>query len=424
MLALPALHRSTEWRETSFRSMAARDWGPVEQAIFETVSGVRPLPGDDDMVYENCLIPLPTGDVPRENQFVRGQRVRHTWALTIAYSGCHFSGYAWQKDAPKPTVAGCLQDAIEPLLHGEHSLRLACAGRTDAGVSALAQRVSFWCWPELDAQAIASAVAAAAPQPGALRVLSAAHSLDKTYHATFATTWRRYAYLLPPMPGASREEVEAEARDMDGMLSALAGAPRDYAALARGVPKGKDTTTTLFHASARVVSIGGGDGSIAAPAGLATRVDLVGDRFLRRQVRTLVATVAATTSMALARDREALTTEVERAERCQTEPQAAALAPDGEAEGVSAAPCEAGAPASSPSEASEASRPASLLPVLDAAGRAQALLDAVTSGEQYSTAHPAPPEGLIFAAAGGEDEAWAWMPGLDDGEPAERVSVE
>ena len=193
MLALPALHRSTEWRETSFRSMAARDWGPVEQVIFETVSGVRPLPGDDDMVYENCLIPLPTGDVPRENQFVRGQRVRHTWALTIAYSGCHFSGYAWQKDAPKPTVAGCLQDAIEPLLHGEHSLRLACAGRTDAGVSALAQRVSFWCWPELDAQAIASAVAAAAPQPGALRVLSR------------LTPWtRRTTRRLPRRGGATR----------------------------------------------------------------------------------------------------------------------------------------------------------------------------------------------------------------------------
>ena len=66
------------------------------------------------------------------------------------------------------------------------------------------------------------------------------------------------------------------------------GAPRDFAALGRGVPPGKDTTTTLRQASARLVEIGEkgavGDGGGA----VAARIDLLGDRFLRRQVRVLI----------------------------------------------------------------------------------------------------------------------------------------
>ena len=76
------------------------------------------------------------------------------------------------------------------------------------------------------------------------------------------------------------------------------GAPRDYAALGRGVPPGKETTTTLRQVSARMVELGSGDGSRDGSrdgggdggGAVATRVDLLGDRFLRRQVRVLVAT--------------------------------------------------------------------------------------------------------------------------------------
>ena len=79
-----------------------------------------------------------------------------------------------------------------------------------------------------------------------------------------------------------------------------AGAPRDFAALGRGVPPGKDTTTTLRQASARLVEIGErgavGDGGGA----VAARIDLLGDRFLRRQVRVLVATAVAAAAAAAA----------------------------------------------------------------------------------------------------------------------------
>ena len=125
-----------------------------------------------------------------------------------------------------------------------------------------------------------------------------------------------------------------------------AGAPRDFAALGRGVPPGKDTTTTLRQASARLVEIGEkgavGDGGGA----VAARIDLLGDRFLRRQVRVLVATAVAAA--------------------------AAAAAAGGESEG--------------------------------AEGAEGALLAASTSGAPERTAPPAPAEGLVFVAAGTADE--------------------
>ena len=419
MLSVP-LQRAHEWREVSYRLMDSRDWPAAEQAIFEAVCGDRPLPGDESDHYSSSShVPVVQDDVPRENQFVRGSRIRHTWALTIAYSGKEFSGYAWQPDAPKPTVAGCIQSALRSLVGNEPKIlgAIACAGRTDAGVSALGQRISFWCWPELEEAAIVAAVAAAAPIPGSLRVVSAKHTLDKTYHATFGTAWRRYAFLLPPAAGATRADVEKEAAEMDAMLRALAHEPRDYSALARGMPKGKDTTMTLYHASARVVPLGlGSSKGSSYPSTtnnnslFATRVDLVGDRFLRRQVRTLVATAAATTSAALKLQREMSGRLSARA------PTAAASLVDvsqGDGDAAHLPGCAATQPPSAPQLAADHIAGADALAdavadVPNSAGLAQALLHAVTSGRQELTAHAAPAEGLIFAAAGGEGEDWRW----------------
>ncbi len=57
--------------------------------------------------------------------------------LTVAYDGSGFSGFAAQ--AGKPTVAGTLAMALEKVVG--HSVRLTCAGRTDAGVHARGQVV-------------------------------------------------------------------------------------------------------------------------------------------------------------------------------------------------------------------------------------------------------------------------------------------
>ena len=64
-----------------------------------------------------------------------------TLSLTVAYQGAAFSGFARQQEAHLTTVQGELEHALSLLLKRE--VKTVCAGRTDAGVHARAQVVSF-----------------------------------------------------------------------------------------------------------------------------------------------------------------------------------------------------------------------------------------------------------------------------------------
>lgn len=61
--------------------------------------------------------------------------------LKLAYDGTRFSGFAAQPQPGIRTVAGELERALETFLR--HPVAITCAGRTDAGVHAIAQYVSF-----------------------------------------------------------------------------------------------------------------------------------------------------------------------------------------------------------------------------------------------------------------------------------------
>ena len=63
----------------------------------------------------------------------------HTLALTLSYNGAPFSGFARQPG--QLTVQGNLEEALQMLFKRE--IETTCAGRTDAGVHALGQVVSF-----------------------------------------------------------------------------------------------------------------------------------------------------------------------------------------------------------------------------------------------------------------------------------------
>lgn len=60
---------------------------------------------------------------------------------TVAYDGTRFHGFA--ENAGVRTVAGELVTAITQWLHAAERVTLSCAGRTDRGVHALGQVVSF-----------------------------------------------------------------------------------------------------------------------------------------------------------------------------------------------------------------------------------------------------------------------------------------
>jgi tRNA pseudouridine38-40 synthase len=59
--------------------------------------------------------------------------------LTLGYRGTHYAGWAVQPE--QPTVQASVESALSTVL--QHPVRVTAAGRTDAGVHAEGQVVSF-----------------------------------------------------------------------------------------------------------------------------------------------------------------------------------------------------------------------------------------------------------------------------------------
>ncbi|MGH9076214.1 MAG: tRNA pseudouridine(38-40) synthase TruA [Acidimicrobiales bacterium] len=108
-------------------------------------------------------------------------------ALTLAYAGAGFHGFAAQRG--QRTVAGVLAAAAER--HLRHTVEITCAGRTDAGVHAWGQVVSFDARADVDPGALARAVnRALGPEVVVRSAVVAADGFD----ARRSATGRRYRY--------------------------------------------------------------------------------------------------------------------------------------------------------------------------------------------------------------------------------------
>ena len=109
----------------------------------------------------------------------------------VGYDGTEFAGFAAQRDGP-PTVGRTLADAIERVLG--HPVELTCAGRTDAGVHARGQVVSFDAdEARLDAVALERAVNKMLRPAIAIRDV---HVVGTDFDARFSAKSRRYRYTI------------------------------------------------------------------------------------------------------------------------------------------------------------------------------------------------------------------------------------
>ena len=219
----------------------------------------------------------------------------HTVALTVAYNGAPFAGFARQAERSVTTVQGELEQALSLLYRRE--VKTACAGRTDAGVHALGQVVSF----DLDdAEFRAKPLRSLQRSMNALVddaiSISAAEERPFGFSARFDAHWREYRYHI----------CTQSARPV--LIAALAwhlgGVDLDLQAMNRGAAylMGEhDFKSFCMAASARMIEEDGRStcrNVIACdvyPETLAgtpvVTVRVVGNAFLHSMVRTIVGTL-------------------------------------------------------------------------------------------------------------------------------------
>lgn len=177
------------------------------------------------------------------------------------------------------TVQGELERALGAIT-GE-AVRIVLAGRTDAGVHASGQVISFRTGTELDTATIRRGVNALLPQDIAIRD---AQEASEDFHARFSATGRAYEYRI--RGGAHREPLERhrehwvpQALDVDAMERAtrmLVGR-HDFAAFATGPLTGRterEVRRAEWHRE-----------------GTLLRFEIEANAFLRGMVRAIVGTL-------------------------------------------------------------------------------------------------------------------------------------
>jgi len=205
---------------------------------------------------------------------------------TSCYAVLHYLGHSfagWQRQAAQRTVQGDLEDVLQRLI-GRRTVTHA-AGRTDAGVHALGQVVSFRVPPRWVPEDLRRALNALLPRESWVARVGQA---PLGFHARRHATSRAYRYVVGCDPAASspfRRPFEwGLGVPLDGLaLSAgaahLAGECDFRAFAAVGQPKAHYRCRIL---QARWDTRPGGEGFIFT---------IEADRFLHRMVRFLVGTM-------------------------------------------------------------------------------------------------------------------------------------
>ena len=110
--------------------------------------------------------------------------------LTIEYDGRPFMG--WQRQAHGPSVQQAIEEAIGAITH--EPVVLHAAGRTDAGVHALAMTAHVDVEKKIGAHRLADGTnAKLRPLPVAIL---GAEEVDGNFHARFSCIGRRYVYRI------------------------------------------------------------------------------------------------------------------------------------------------------------------------------------------------------------------------------------
>jgi tRNA pseudouridine38-40 synthase len=199
--------------------------------------------------------------------------------LLVAYHGGGFRGFALQPGVP--TVGGALAGALER--HLRHVVELTCAGRTDAGVHAWGQVVSFAARADVDCDALQRSVNRAL-RPAV--VVRAADVVPEGFDARRSATGRSYRYTVrndpvaDPFTASTAWHVE---QPLDIASMRLACDPllgeHDFSSFCRRPADGASLVRVVRDA--RWVDLGGG----------MLRFDIEASSFCQQMVRAIVGTM-------------------------------------------------------------------------------------------------------------------------------------
>jgi tRNA pseudouridine38-40 synthase len=202
-----------------------------------------------------------------------------TFRMVLQYDGTGYVG--WQRQERGESIQGLVEAALAKI-EGKH-VTVHGAGRTDAGVHALAQTASVRLDTGLDSSTLARALNANLPPT--IRVTSMDIAGDD-FHARFDARSKTYEYRIrsgPTLPPFERLYVwhVAHRLDVDAMQRAAAPLPgeHDFAAF-QGTDSEVHTTVRRVLAARWQTSA---DGLLA--------FEITGEGFLRHMVRRIVGTL-------------------------------------------------------------------------------------------------------------------------------------
>ena len=203
-----------------------------------------------------------------------------TIKLTIAYDGTNYVG--WQRQLNGTSIQQLIEEAFVPLVGAAERPIVSGAGRTDAGVHALAQVASVNVEFVLRADAVQRALNVRLPPD--IRI-TAVEDKAPGFHARFHARGKTYRYRIGTTRVLSPFDRwvtwhAPEARDSAAMREAAAAfvGTHDFASLqARG------TTTLHTVRTIEQIALWEWEGGLI--------VDITGDGFLRHMARTIVGTL-------------------------------------------------------------------------------------------------------------------------------------
>ncbi len=122
-----------------------------------------------------------------------------TFKVTLEYDGTAYAG--WQRQPNQPTLQEAVEAAVRSVTQTE--VPVIAAGRTDAGVHALGQVVSFRTNKALAPEEWLRALNATLPPDINVRSVE---SVPDTFHARYSATGKRYVYRILNRPDRSALE--------------------------------------------------------------------------------------------------------------------------------------------------------------------------------------------------------------------------